>query len=249
MRNLFKLLLGTACCCVASGAMAADMALPPRLHLNSPLRLPRPGPASISAAISAAAGTHWRDSTPTGCCRRLHNGSNYSWRRAGGLQAGYNYQRRRNSARRRGSFSGSCTARKLDLAADGVNTLTTSADYFGTSPARSASRLARCCSTEKAARPGRTTPTQQRLSMPLESLTFTIELLANRMDGRRRWRIRLFAELVGQSRVRIHRHPEQAYDFHCFAGRVFYGGHAPANQSDHRRRQLPLLARQRAVTV
>ena len=28
MRNLFKLLLGTACCCVASGAMAADMALP-----------------------------------------------------------------------------------------------------------------------------------------------------------------------------------------------------------------------------
>ena len=130
MRNLFKLLLGTACCCVASGAMAADMALPP-----SPQFAPPPPPTWTGFYIGANAGGAW---DPTGGfntnCAAAGDCTSAQTTLggvAGGLQAGYNYQLGLIVLGAEGTFSGS-SLRGSYLAADGVNTLTTSADYFGT---------------------------------------------------------------------------------------------------------------------
>jgi outer membrane immunogenic protein len=131
VRNVFRLLLGTACCCVASGAMAADMALPP----PPPQFASPPPPIWTGFYIGGNVGGAW---DPTGghntSCAALNDCTSAQTTLggvAGGVQAGYNYQIGVVVLGAEGTFSAS-SLRGSYLAADGINTLTTSADYFGT---------------------------------------------------------------------------------------------------------------------
>lgn len=129
VRNFLKLLLSAACCCGATGAIAADMGLPPPV----PFVAPAPPPLWTGFYVGAHGGGAW---DPTGgnntnCGNACTSAQTTLAGVAGGLQLGYNYQFGMMVLGAEADFSGS-SLRGSYAALDGIDTLTTSVDYFGT---------------------------------------------------------------------------------------------------------------------
>ncbi len=89
MRNLFKLLLGTACCCVASGAMAADIALPPT---PSPQFALPPPPTWTGCYIGGNIGGGWNTISGFDPTNMVSVGNGNGSGFVGGGQVGCDYQ-------------------------------------------------------------------------------------------------------------------------------------------------------------
>jgi outer membrane immunogenic protein len=129
VRNFLKLLLGAACCTGATGAMAADMSLPPA---PPPVQAPPP-PLWTGFYVGVNGGGAW---DPTGgqntnCGSACTAAETTLAGVAGGVQVGYNYQLGVMVIGVEGEFSGS-SLRGSYPALDTIDTLTTSVDYFGT---------------------------------------------------------------------------------------------------------------------
>lgn len=129
VRNFLKLLLGAVGCCGATGAIAADMGLPPPV----PFVAPAPPPLWTGFYVGAHGGGAW---DPTGgnntnCGNACTSAQTTLAGVAGGLQLGYNYQFGMMVLGAEADFSGS-SLRGSYAALDGIDTLTTSVDYFGT---------------------------------------------------------------------------------------------------------------------
>jgi len=125
----FRLLLSAACCCAASGAIAADMAAPPAPFV------PPPPSTWTGFYLGGNFGGTW---DPTGGyntnCAAAGDCTSAQTTLAGvagGLQGGYNYQLGVMVLGAEAGFSAS-SLRGTYTALDGVDNLTTSADYFGT---------------------------------------------------------------------------------------------------------------------
>jgi outer membrane immunogenic protein len=130
VRNFLKLLLGAVGCCGATGAIAADMGLPPP---PAPFVAPAPPPLWTGFYVGAHGGGAW---DPTGgnntnCGNACTFAQTTLAGVAGGLQLGYNYQFGMMVLGAEADFSGS-SLRGSYPALDGIDTLTTSVDYFGT---------------------------------------------------------------------------------------------------------------------
>jgi outer membrane immunogenic protein len=129
VNNFFRLLLSAACCCAASGAIAADMAAP-----SAPF-VPPPPSTWTGFFLGGNVGGAW---DPTGGyntnCAAAGDCTSAQTTLAGvggGLQGGYNYQLGVMVLGAEAGFSAS-SLRGTYTALDGVDNLTTSADYFGT---------------------------------------------------------------------------------------------------------------------
>jgi outer membrane immunogenic protein len=129
VNNFFRILLSAACCCAASGAIAADMAAP-----SAPF-VPPPPSTWTGFYVGGNVGGAW---DPTGGyntnCAALGDCTTAQTTLAGvagGLQGGYNYQIGVMVLGAEAGFSAS-SLRGTYTALDGVDNLTTSADYFGT---------------------------------------------------------------------------------------------------------------------
>src|SRR5579872_3045839 len=120
VKNFFKLLLGTACCCAATGAIAADMALPPAPYAAPPAAPPTWTGFYLGGNVGGAwdpTGGHNTNCAALGDCTTAQTTLSGA---AGGLQAGYNYQLGVVVLGAEASFSGS-SLRGSYLAVDGVN--------------------------------------------------------------------------------------------------------------------------------
>jgi outer membrane immunogenic protein len=130
VRNFLKLLLGAAYCCGATGALAADLGLPPA----PPAPFAAPPPALWTGFyVGAHGGGAW---DPTGgnntnCGSACTSAETALGGVAGGMQLGYNYQIGMMVLGAEAEFSAS-SLRGSYPALDGIDTLTTSVDYFGT---------------------------------------------------------------------------------------------------------------------
>jgi outer membrane immunogenic protein len=129
VNNFFRLLISAACCCAASGAIAADMAAP-----SAPF-VPLPPSTWTGFFLGGNVGGAW---DPTGGyntnCAAAGDCTSAQTTLAGvagGLQGGYNYQLGVMVLGAEAGFSAS-SLRGTYTALDGVDNLTTSADYFGT---------------------------------------------------------------------------------------------------------------------
>jgi outer membrane immunogenic protein len=129
VKKIVGLLLGTAGCCVATAAIAADMGLPPPApqFAAPPIWTGFYVGGNVGGAWDPTGGNN-TNCAALGDCTTAHTTITGV---AGGLQAGYNYQIGVIVIGAEGTFSGS-SLRGSYLAADGINTLTTSVDYFGT---------------------------------------------------------------------------------------------------------------------
>jgi outer membrane immunogenic protein len=125
----FRLLLSGACCCAASGAIAADMAAP-----SAPFAPPPPSTwtgfylgGNVGGAWDPTGGYNTNCAAAGDCTTAQTTLAGV----AGGLQGGYNYQIGILVLGAEAGFSAT-SLRGSYTATDGVDTLTTSADYFGT---------------------------------------------------------------------------------------------------------------------
>ena len=131
VKNFLSLLLGAVCCCGATNAIAADMGLPPPPPAAF-VALP-PSPLWTGFYVGASGGGAW---DPTGgyntnCGSACTAAETALAGAVGGLQVGYNYQLGVMVLGAEAQFSAS-SLRGSYPALDGVDTLTTSVDYFGT---------------------------------------------------------------------------------------------------------------------
>jgi outer membrane immunogenic protein len=129
VNNFFRLLLSAACCCAASGAIAADMAVP-----SAPFVPPPPSTwtgfylgGNVGGAWDPTGGYNTNCAAAGDCTSAQTTLAGV----AGGLQGGYNYQLGVMVLGAEAGFSAS-SLRGTYTALDGVDNLTTSADYFGT---------------------------------------------------------------------------------------------------------------------
>ncbi len=130
MKNFIGLLLGAVGCCGATGAFAADMALPPAPFAPPP-------PTWTGFYLGANGGGAW---DPTGghntnCGAACTSAETTLTGAVGGVQAGYNYQIGVMVLGAEAAFSAT-SLRGSYPALDVVDTLTTSVDSFGTATGR-----------------------------------------------------------------------------------------------------------------
>jgi len=130
VRNFLKSFLAAACCCGATGAIAADLGLP--AAPPAPFVAPTP-PLWTGFYVGINGGGAW---DPTGgyntnCGSACTSAQTTLAGAAGGLQLGYNYQFGVMVLGAEADFSAS-SLRGSYPALDGIDTLTTGVDYFGT---------------------------------------------------------------------------------------------------------------------
>jgi outer membrane immunogenic protein len=133
VKKFLRLLLGAACSCGATGAIAADLGLPPP---PSPPFV-APPPTWTGFYLGANGGGAW---DPTGgyntnCGAACTTANTTLAGAVGGLQLGFNYQLGVMVLGAEAQFSAS-SLRGSYPALDVIDTLTTSVDYFGTATGR-----------------------------------------------------------------------------------------------------------------
>ena len=200
--------------------MAADMALPPSPHIRPSTSL-QPGPVSISAGMSAELGTRPADLTPiapppaTAPRPKLLSpaASPADCRPATTTSLAVVV------LGAEGTFSGS-SLRGATLRLTGVNTLTTSVDYFGTVTGKVRLRGWLAAALRKRRR-GLDAHQSTATFNAAESLTFTANYWQTGWTVGGGGEYAFSPNWSVESRVRIHRHPRTSLRLSLFAGRVF----------------------------